>query len=159
MRALRTGVVVAGCFVLAGVGWRMLGPESLWAELREAEDSFRVHAPAGFRQVTRNEVGTTFCVISCDEARIEVRFETRYATAEEACAAIAPSLRTAIGGEPDTTPRFDLGGCLWAPLADVRDSAFVQVFTFESGPGCLAATDPDDRDRVCAELVFNSGID
>jgi hypothetical protein len=96
----------------------------------------------------REERGTALCVITCDEARIELTFRVPESRHDDACDAIRSRLSEDYANVT-TSPPHGLIGCLYADLPTVGDDAYLQV-----SPGvCPTTTDGD-----CVLVVVNSGI-
>lgn len=83
-------VALLGCAVLlvAAVLYARNWSSNVWRDLERAEDRFGT--PDGFTKVGSERAGTTFCVISCDEARITIAF-TAEISEDQVCEALMPA--------------------------------------------------------------------
>jgi hypothetical protein len=109
--------LVGATFVAASIYHGTLG---YWRRLETAVREFRI--PADFDRLGKVREGTTFCVISCDEARITLVLRTTLAP-NEACGRLRTAVERQIGRTE--TPGY-LAGCGWeARLPDVGGDAFV----------------------------------
>lgn len=137
MGGLTVVLVVAAALL---VRWYTVG---YWDRLRAAVAEADV--PPSFTEMDREEVGTTFCPVTCTGAG-EPRITITYSYGgdpETACDVLREALERQYGlvrpplGYEETT-------CAYAPLESVGEDAFVQVTS-----GCASE---------CI-VVFNSGID
>ena len=102
----------------------------------------------GFTMKSRTEHGTTFCFVSCDEARIGMALATRLDESEEVCDALAAAVGSIFDVEPLATPAASsLTGCTVLPLPTVGDEAFVQLVP--DGAACGGSR--------CVQVVVNTG--
>ena len=132
-----------------------------WPRLEKSVSNFSV--PAGFERVERVREGTTFCVISCDEARITLVLRTTMPP-QEAC----QQLRTAVDRqiEMTKTPSY-LSWCGWeARLDEVGEHATIaggaeaSSDIMSSRPmWAWASNFEPPSDGTVAWIEFSSGID
>lgn len=158
----RVTVAVGGATVVLLAGWTIYNDTlGYWPRLEKSVSNFSV--PAGFERVGRVREGTTFCVISCNEARITMVLRTPMPP-QEAC----EQLRTAVDRqiEMTETPSY-LGWCGWqARLDDVGEHATVTGGAEPSRdfmsvrPGWAYASNFEPpSDGTVAWIEFSSGID
>jgi len=119
-RRVRLAVALAALVVIGlAAAWIYHGTLGYWQRLEAAVSDFRV--PAGFERLGKVREGTTFCVISCDEARITVVLRTNLAP-EEACSDLRTAVERQIG--KIETPTY-LAWCGWeSRLRDVGGDAY-----------------------------------
>lgn len=121
----------------------------VWGRLRSSAD--RIH-PRGFEVRSSVEKGTTFCFISCDEARIDKVLGSKRPDQIAECRRLVRSLET-LFGQKARDPRGDSDpGCSVVPLPGVHDGAYANVMSI--GGEC-----PVPEDFSCFRVIVNSGID
>jgi hypothetical protein len=157
-------VPVAICLAIAALlaGW-MIYHHTLgyWPRLERSVSNFSV--PAGFERLGRVRQGTTFCVVSCNEARITIVLRTAMPP-EEAC----QQLRAAVDRQIEMTETpSDLSWCGWeARLGDVGEHALVAGGAEASSDimgarpmWAWASNFEPPSDGTVAWIEFSSGID
>ena len=144
---------------LAGAAWIYHHTHGYWRRLQRAEQTFRV--PPDFQRIGTVREGTTFCVISCDEARITLVLGTTLPP-HEACGRLREAVERQIG--QTETPAY-LAWCGWeARLRDVGSEAYVTggaegvVDLAQNRPSWAFKFPPPTRGNV-AWVQFTSGID
>jgi hypothetical protein len=151
-RGCFTSAAVVALLAAAMVTVQAVRSHLIWSGLRSAEASFQ--PSDAFTEVDRLELGTTWCAISCDGARIEVTYATSIEEPvygdSKICKALEPAVRRLGITEPDLSPPPWTAGCLYADLPDVPGPAVVQVMNW--GP-CR-----EDDTRACVRVYFWSGI-
>lgn len=156
------GLVVAAV-LLGTVGiaifayWNTVG---YWPRLRAAADNFGV--PEGLRLIKRQELGTSFCLVTCEPASITVVFESPSSVAKM-CGQVANVARQKFHNGTIATlrkrppvlnpPNGDLPlgllGCVYAHLPEVGSGAYMSA-----SAGCFGRVT-----NRCITVGFTSGLD
>lgn len=145
---IRVSVGVSALVVVVGLTYIWRNSFGYWPRLREAVEEFR--PPSGFTEVERQEVGTTLCILTCDEARIDVYY--RYPgqlEPEGACRELQDTVARQYGRAE--LPLSFSESCAYAPLELVGDGAYLQVSS-----GCIGKIVVEGP---CKRVIFSSGID
>jgi hypothetical protein len=133
----------------------------IWPRLERAANRFPTQP--GMTVVESVREGTTFCPISCDEARITIVYRTPLSP-EQACARLRETIDQAVG---PTTNREYLAGCGYeAALPSVFDRAFV-VAGAEPARDLLGGVGPSWKTKIAvpktdesvAWVQLSSGLD
>lgn len=152
--------IVIAIFVVASVGTSIVFHETVgyWGRLEKVAD--RVPPPRGFTLVKELRLGTTVCVISCDEARIEFVYRTGLSP-KDACRVLRAHLQRYVGRtqrDPYNT------WCGYAvPLTGVGHNARASAAAFTPSDirefsGALWQDLSKQSDTV-AWITFTSGLD
>lgn len=150
--------------VLAGsiVAWQRYGG-GIWADLERAEA--RLGTPDGFEKLDSRREGTTYCVISCNEARIIIAFGTDLPT-DEACLTMldAAALLSADAAKEDVegwdcfvTGRFDGEGDanITASIQPMEEIASIDEYQ----PDWVRVEARRAGTSRLVQVYLNSGID
>ena len=158
-RRLTVTVIILGVALAVGVFtyryWM------LWPRLERAADRFPT--PTGFEFVRSVREGTTFCPISCDEARITKVYRASLSV-EEACTRLRQTIDRNVGATMD---RDYLAWCGYeADLNSVSQDASVRAGAAPAselragiGPSWKSKIEISSSNDTVAWVEFSSGLD
>lgn len=153
-------VVVIGSALFAFATSQKRSANRHLSALRNIERA--LEPPPGFTQVARSEQAPSLCLVPmlpCDEyPGIRLTFETAHDTAEEACVALTSAVHNAVQLAPDTPPRAEFEGCLWAPLPGIDSGAYAHAWTDLGRESCTGGI-PGGRKIVCATVILAVGAE